>query len=314
MNLLGILTYAISFTISSNKILEVSFDIKNKFKIPLDNMSDEDRKLLELLFWAIRYGADFVTDKNTEIKNYRDKTLKITEYNNKKIVETSTGIKFYIDSIHPGNTIVECFVSKIHLINSNELWKDKIVIDVGAECGDTPLYYASKGATVYAFEPIKENYDSMLRNIALNTHISGKIIPINAAIGKDQTLRFYQDPESPTVGASFVYNKGGKNALMVEAQGYTIQTVFKKFNIKHVDLLKMDCKGCEFFLTDDDLKNVDSVKIEYTTTGTSHKLDDLKNLLERGGFEYMIYRTDPITRISNRVFGHIYGKKTNAIT
>lgn len=314
LSLIGTLAYAASYTITPNKTLEISFDLKNKFEIPLQNMSDEDKNLLDIFFMATRAGANFVTDSDADIGDYRDKTFRIIKKGDKKIIETSNGIKFYIDSIHPGNTIVECFVNNLHLINSNDDWNGKIIIDVGAECGDTPLYYASQGAVVYAFEPIKENFDAMLRNISLNPDISDKIIPINAAIGKDEILKFYQAPESPTIGSSFVYNKRGKNAIVVEAQGYSLQSALQKFKIDHVDLLKMDCKGCEFYLTENDLKVVNRVKIEYIARYSSHKLEDLENLFEKTGFEYMIYRMNPFDRQSNKFAGHIYAKKIDTLT
>ena len=54
---------------------------------------------------------------------------------------------------------------------------------------------------------LNENFDSMKRNISLNEELSKRITPINAAVGKDGTLKFYQSPETPTYGSSFVYNR-----------------------------------------------------------------------------------------------------------
>jgi hypothetical protein len=71
----------------------------------------------------------------------------------------------------------------------------------------------------------------------------------------------------------------------------------------------MDCKGCEYLLTENALKNVDRVKIEYLSD-RSHKLKDLLKILENAGFKYMIYKINPFQHnISNNVVGHIYGKK-----
>ena len=42
--------------------------------------------------------------------------------------------------------------------------------------------------------------------------------------------------------------------------GYKLETARKKFSINHIDLLKMDCKECEFYLTDEDLKDIDRIK------------------------------------------------------
>lgn len=310
LHFLGIISYSISYSVKQKDVIEFNFDTKNKFAISLNQMSSEEQNLLELLFLGTRYGVNFVTN-NLNKKNYRDKTIKIYEINKKKIVETSNGIKFYLDSIHPGNTIVETFVNQIHLIKSLDRMENKIVLDVGAECGDTALFYASRGAKVYAFEPIKNNFNAMLRNLKLNPSLAERIIPINAAIGEDKILKFYQDHNTPDIGASFVYNKRGKNAKIEYAKGYSLNTALKEFEIKHVDLLKTDCKGCEFFITKESLNKVDRVKIEYVSKFSKHKLEDLLNVLKSAGFDFVIYRINPLDQFSNRDSGHIYGEKDN---
>jgi len=309
LSLLGILTFATSYHVKSNNKIEFTFDTKNYFSVPLYNLSYEDRNLIEVLFGGIKFGANFITNENAEIKQLRDKTFKIFQYNNKKVIEISSGIKFYIDSIHPGNTIIETFVRNIHFINSFDSLENKVVIDVGAECGDTPLFFANMGATVYAFEPITEYYEAMIRNISLNPDLAPKIIPINAAIGKDGMLTFYQSSTGEIPRTSFVSNLHGKNAKVIQTKGYSLESAFEEFNIKHVDLLKMDCKGCEFFITNNSLKKVDSVKIEFSKFQESHNLKDLLELLEKEGFEYMTYKHDPTSHESNLIKTTIYGKK-----
>ncbi len=305
---LGVITYAITYRIDNDQTLEVSFDDNNVFHVNLKNMSNTDRNLLDIIFLAIRSGADLISENNDSNQRYREKTLKIINKNNKKIIETYNGIRFYLDSINPG-TIVECYINNVHMLKSNESFTGKIIIDVGAERGDTPLYFAQKGATVYAFEPIKENFDDMIKNISLNPNIEKNIIPINAAIGKDEILKFYQSPDTPNVGSSFAINRHGKNAKIQQVQGYTIASALKKFKIDHVDLLKMDCKGCEFFLTEKDLELVDKIKIEYMDEQNPRKFKDLIKLLEKMKFGYIIYRISPFDRMSNKIFGHIFGEK-----
>jgi len=309
-NLLHIIKLSTYYSINSKGVIEFSFDHQNKFSISIPNLSHEDENLLELFCKGSIHGANFITENKMGDLDIRDKTIKIIQKDGKKIVETSTGIKFYLDSIHPEITIVETFVSNVHMINSHDKWSDKVVVDAGAECGDTPLYYASMGAKVFAFEPIKAHFDAMIRNISLNPELSERIIPINAAIGKDGPLKFYQSDQAEIAGgASFVYNTHGKNVKLSHAKGYSLESAFKEFNINHVDLLKMDCKGCEFSLTENTLKNVDMVKIEFLSLDNSHKLKDLLKILENAGFKYMIYKINPLQTLSNNVFGHIYGKK-----
>ena len=59
------------------KYVELSFDFNHKFRIPIYEHSEEDKNLIELLYLCSRDGADFITDKNENITEFRNKTLKI---------------------------------------------------------------------------------------------------------------------------------------------------------------------------------------------------------------------------------------------
>jgi len=312
LSFLGILTYATSFDIIPDRKIRISFDMdRNSFTIPLDNMSLENENLILTLFGGLRHGADFVI--NDDCLATRDKSFKIKYEGGKKIIETNTGIKFYLDSIHPGNTIVETFVQDIHATDSEYDWNDKIVIDAGAECGDTPLYYASKGAIVYAFEPMKAHFDAMMRNLSLNPELAKRITPINAGIGKDGTLSFYHSNRADIAeSSSFVYNTHGDNAKIFHVKCFSVKSAIKDFNIDHVDLLKMDCKGCEYFITKNDLVDVSRVKIEYEALDyVGHTVNELLQILRESNFDYKIYRTNPNRdRLSNKITAHLYGQKT----
>lgn len=111
--------------------------------------------------------------------------------------------------------------------------------------------------------------------------------------------------------SSFVYNAHGDNYVVFEVRGYSLLSAIQEFNISHVDILKTDCKGCEFFLTKQDLEKVDQVKIEYEAFEiTKHSLTELLKVLDDSGFEYMLYRINPTRdRFSNKVSGHLFGRK-----
>ena len=308
-SLLACLTYSISYSIDASKNLEISFDENSKFRISLKGLSFEDSNLLELLHEGNKHCANFLND--VSFTDIRKQTYRIISENDKKIIITSNGVRFFLDSIHPGNTIIETFVREIHSINPNINWNDKIVVDIGAECGDTPLYFASMGAKVFAFEPLKKHFEFFKKNMSLNPTLSEKIIPINAAIGKDEQLKFYVsgDDESGSLAASFVSNNQDKNFKYELVDGFKLETARKKFKIDHIDLLKMDCKGCEFFLSDNDLKNIDRIKLEYSIHDKKYKLNDLLELFKRNGFKCSIFRNQDVNRRSNKFSGTIYATK-----
>ena len=307
---LGILSYAYFYRIKDNNEIELSFDSKNIITIPTTNLTSEDDNLLELLFLGIKYGVNFIFGDKNDNEDLRDNTIRVYENDGRKILEVFNGIKFYLDSVHTSVSIIETFVRKIHMINLDDDFTNKIVLDVGAERGDTALYYASLNATVYSFEPIKSNYDDMLENISLNPELAKKIIPIFGAIGEDKILKFYQDSNTPNIGASFVYNIRGKNAIISEVQGYSLETALTKFKIPHVDLLKTDCKNCELFFTEKSFENIDMVKIEASLKPNPEKnMNYMLSLLKKSGFECVLYKIDPLDYSSTKELAHILGKK-----
>ena len=309
-DLLACLTYSIHYSLDSSGNLEISFDENSRFRISLKELSFEDSNLLHLLHFGNTHCANFLSD--ISFTDIRKQTYRIISENDKKIIITSNGVRFFLDSIHPGNTIIETFVREIHSINPKINWNNKIVVDVGAECGDTPLYFASMGAKVFAFEPLKKHFKFFKKNLSLNPTLSEKIIPMNAAIGKDGQLKFFVSGDNEqfgSCGASFLYNNQNNDFKYEQVNGYQLKTARKKFGINHIDLLKMDCKGCEFYLTDEDLENIDRIKIEYSIHDKNHKIDNLLELLKNNGFKYMIFRNSDTNRRSNTYAGNIFATK-----
>lgn len=317
MNLLRVLRLSAFYSTKSDGTIILSFDTKNQFSINMTDITPETENLLDLFYLGVVHGGIFITEDDTETLRNK-KTLKITEKNGKKIVETYNGVKFYLDIFLSG--VSEAFVGYTHEMTPNEDWKGKVVVDVGASIGDTPLYYASMGAKVYAFEMTKDNYDGLLRNLELNPQFTDNIIPINAAIGKDGLIDYYQDSIMRTGqqgGASIFVSKFGRSRdsnielKKMQTQGYTLDAVFKKFNINNIDLLKMDCKGCEFSLTEDSLRNVKKIKIEYFKVDESHHLEDLLKMLTKSGFKYRLFQYEPLTLKSLGIAGKIYAERVS---
>lgn len=305
--LLLLLTFSINYKIS-NKQLKVSLDSKNFFEFDLNNLTYEDKNLILTLGLGARHGGDFTIGKNKKL--LREKSFKIYEVENKKIIETFNGIKFYLDSIHPGNTIVETYIQKIHHVNNELDFNGKTVIDIGAECGDTALYYASLGAKVLAFEPMPEHFRDMMKNLSLNPDLSKNIIAINCAIGEDGELTFYQNKDGKVGGTSFLVNEHGNEANKTIVKGLSFSSLFNEYKLEDVYLLKMDCKGCERFLDSDVLNRVKQIKIEYEEKYNKMDIMSFLQKLESSMFENQVYRINPISnRISNKHSCHIFGKK-----
>lgn len=136
----------------------------------------------------------------------------------------------------------------------------KEVIDVGANIGDSSIYFAMKGArSVIAIEPNKASYDFAVENITINKCASN-IKLILAACGSTDRDMSGQDLEF-----------------------LTLETLIKKY-CSCPEILKVDCEGCEYdFILNasfDDLSRFSHIQIEY-----HFGYQNLKNKLEACGFE-----------------------------
>ena len=106
--------------------------------------------------------------------------------------------------------------------------KDKLVIDIGASIGDSPLYFASKGAKhVFAYEADAEIFQIALRNIKENSYENGISIENKIVMG--------------CVSLDSVYTEPDKTRVMP----VTLDQIVKEYQIKD-GVLKIDCEGCEY--------------------------------------------------------------------
>jgi hypothetical protein len=137
---------------------------------------------------------------------------------------------------------------------------DKEVIDIGANIGDSSIYFANRGAkSVIALEPDRISYEFAVKNISINGY-SNTIKLILAACGsKDKFM--------------------SENEL----QFITLKTLIKKYG-SCPKILKVDCEGCEYDLilnaSIDDLSRFSHIQIEY-----HFGYQNLKTKLEECGFE-----------------------------
>lgn len=138
--------------------------------------------------------------------------------------------------------------------------KDKEVVDIGANIGDSAIYFANNGAKhVIAVEPDRVCYDYAVENIATNGY-SKKIELILAACGSKDMFASEND-----------------------LQFFTLNALIKKY-CSCPEILKIDCEGCEYdFLLNasfTDLSKFSHIQIEY-----HFGYKNLKSKLEQCGFD-----------------------------
>jgi hypothetical protein len=139
--------------------------------------------------------------------------------------------------------------------------RDKVVIDIGASIGDSPILFASRGATkVIAVEPNRESYELAKKNTEANS-LSDKIEIICAACD-------FVDINNPVFGNPSVM---------------TLQSISNRYQLDHA-ILKMDCEGCEYPVILSTPNNIldkfDYLQIEY-----HYGYKNLKEKLEASDFQ-----------------------------
>jgi FkbM family methyltransferase len=116
--------------------------------------------------------------------------------------------------------------------------RDDVVVDAGAWIGDFSAYAASKGATVYAFEPTEETFVLLCRAAELNNN---RIIPVRKGLG-----------ETEGEVALAVDDWSGGNSIVMERKAgtetislTTIDRFVEENGITRLDFIKADIEGAE---------------------------------------------------------------------
>jgi len=131
---------------------------------------------------------------------------------------------------------------------------EKTVLDIGANIGDTGIFYALNGAKkVIGIEPFPKNFDYAQKNIQIN-NLDNVITLLQAGCSsKKEIIKI--DPDYQSNIESEVKNfKTGIDVPMI-----TLQDIINKYEIPKSSVLKIDCEGCEY----DIIENISFETISY---------------------------------------------------
>lgn len=151
----------------------------------------------------------------------------------------------------------------IDLINTYFLIDDiKTVVDLGSMDGNDSLKLknAYPNSTVYSIEGLKSNYETYLKNLS-------SIVPINAVVTKyDGNIKYH---EKEINGIHGIYDRGQEYGTLVhDFECFKFSTIINKYNIKNIDVLKIDVEGATLDVLeslDDYIYNVKIMHIESET-------------------------------------------------
>jgi len=213
----------------------------------------------------------------------------------------------YRAGTHDEQIIDEIWNRKEYWLPHYDIEPAHMVIDIGAHIGAFATWAASKGATVYAFEPEPENHSMLVQNvkgldvIAMRNGVQGKP-------GK-RTLYKWEKTPGNTGNYSMYWNDGGES---VEVDCITLAEALEIAGGK-CDFLKLDCEGAEYdilySLHPFRLRNIKRIVCEWhgSRDASIRLADYLRNqgyIMDRQGMESHEYINDELWGR-----GHIFARR-----
>lgn len=112
--------------------------------------------------------------------------------------------------------------------------KWRTAVDAGAHVGTWSMHLERRFASVHAFEPIAEHRECFLRNVTCDNAANVVLHPCGLS-----------DKES---AASFSIPEGSSGGTHVQGEGDIPLCRLDSFNLTHVDFMKIDVEGYEYFV------------------------------------------------------------------
>ena len=182
----------------------------------------------------------------------------------------------------------------------------KTVIDIGANIGDSSIYFALKGAKkIISLEPSPTNYDLAIENVKIN-NLGNKIKMILAACSNKKGNTFIDQKDG---GVTYFLNENQNAGMKIPLM--TLEEIFDDVK-NELLVLKMDCEGCEYdsvlSTNNEILEKFSHIQIEY-----HFGYKNLKEKLEKCGFKVVVTRPRLGKQLSKNkthsFVGHIYAHK-----
>ena len=127
--------------------------------------------------------------------------------------------------------------------------QEDVVIDIGGHVGIFAIYLAKRHPeiTIYAYEPIPDNFQHFQKNIAQNGVKSVHVF--NKAVTQDgRSLPMTVNFSFNSGGATAAWDKDQLSSLYTEyaVESVTLNSIFETHQIDRCRLLKIDCEGSEY--------------------------------------------------------------------
>ena len=277
----------ISVKLSPNLVHSLPLFIENG--IELDKARDifQNNKFTSL---EVDWLLDLIS-KDVELSTAIDVIKRVREFQqNEKIPYKNKDI--VIHGLKDNGDLTDVFVLEDYKFLNVD---NETVIDVGANIGDSAIYFALNGAKkVIALEPYPYSFNLANRNVREN-NLENRIEVLNAGYGKDGEISIDENEKSG-LGTKLKTSGEGEKIKI-----YSLESLVKKFNLDRA-VLKMDCEGCEYHILNEDnsvLAKFPQIQIEF-----HNGYKKLVKKLHSVGFQVKY-----VNRRGSVYFGYIYAKR-----
>ncbi|AFK22092.1 putative FkbM family methyltransferase [Pyrococcus sp. ST04] len=172
---------------------------------------------------------------------------------------------------------------------------NKTVVDVGAYIGDTAVFFALNGAKrVYSFEPHPILYQIAQYNIKINK-LSNVVRLKNAGVGGHTGQMLLETDEAHLDSSGYVSKFYLPNTKHFNVPLFDIAELFDVLD--SVDILKVDCEGCEFevlrrLYSTGKLEDInDGLVMEVHEGEGLGSISEILDILSKAGFRCKIYKS-----------------------
>lgn len=119
-------------------------------------------------------------------------------------------------------------------------YRNKTVLDVGAFCGETAVYFSAQGASkVILYEPVTAHHKLIAKNLQAN-HVNAEVH--EEGIGAETSVRTVH---FDSLNIAFGLTNKGQNQTMIKIRNVSDVLLESK-----ADIAKIDCEGAETSLID----------------------------------------------------------------
>ena len=216
----------------------------------------------------------------------------------------------------------ETWYSHVYDVPGLPIRPNDIVLDIGANQGFFTCYAASKGAIVYAFEPVPESYERLLHNVAKNG-FAHQVTALPYAVSDYDGTAELMVSESYGGGQSTINQEFAKQHDLLGGQHITVECktlpqILTEYDISSVRLCKIDIEGAELRLLStlkpQHLERIQGFSMEYHPG--AYDLHSLIQLLLSWGthqvslMEERPYTGDVLHLISTKALESVFGEQT----